>query len=121
MPQAKPMIEASVLELGDPEREAVADRLQTAAKIAWEATRRRETRWVLEDLGRYHVAVRAKRKPGVPGFWLELLVTSRFPLSRAEAEALAKLAGVKRPILDEFPGNQIFVEEASWSRYAASA
>jgi hypothetical protein len=108
-----------VLNLDEETQKAVAARLQAAAGVAWEATRRRRTRWIVEDLGPYRVALRAKRRPGRPGFWLQMLVTGRRPVSKAEAEALAKLAGIKTPILDEFP-NQWFIEEALWQQYAVN-
>ncbi len=109
----------SILDLGADARAAIAERLKRAALQAREAARRRRPRWVIEDVGRYRVAIRARHRPGAPGWGLELVVASRYPLTRPEAETLAKLAGVGAPILDEFPGNQIYVEEASWRRYAA--
>jgi len=92
-----------------PEARAEIEReLQATITLAREKARRRRFDWHTLDLGRYRVALRVQRRLTWP---LQILLTAKQPLTPADVEALASLAGIRYFSTDHFPGNQMLITE----------
>jgi len=89
-------------------RAEVARELRATITLAREKARRRRFDWHTLDLGRYRVALRVQRRLTWP---LQLLVTGKQPLTPADLEALAGMAGIRFFSTDHLPGNQALITE----------